>query len=234
MAYYNGKQVLAVVRNVVEEVETNGGADALLDGTAFADGTYTNNTVKSLRMGCFRNTRIKTLLCAEVEEIKGNLFANNDEHTLEYIYFPKLRKISGTQAFVLNSNLTGDWGFLPQLEVIAPQVFRGCQIPESIIFSELTTVNFGVGSPFDATQVKHLVFPKLQTGTFNNFCGSAITALQTVEFGSVGYPVVNIHATAFNGSTSITSITVYCEDPNNPPTGSPWGATNATVTFLKA
>lgn len=203
--------------------------DAILDGTAFADGTYTNNTVKSLRKGVLKETGVSKIYFPNVENLQDQAFFQNT--TLTYVYLPKL-KSAGMQSLGLCTKITGDWSFLEQIEDVSSQAFRGCQLPESITFAELTTNNSAWGSPFDEVPTtKHMRFPKMQTYNDRFIDGDA---LETVELGSVGYPVTRLHSNTCGGNTSITSITVYCEDPNNPPTGSPWGAPNATVTFLKA
>ena len=206
-----------------------GAADAILDGTAFASGEYTNNTVKELRDSAFNGTGLKKLYLQEVETIRGSLIGENT--SLSYVSMPKLKKID--RAFMLCRALVGDWSFLEQLECVGALAFRACILPESITFSNLTEYLSANSSPFyDVYTVKHLIFPRLQV--YPDRFIQAMANIETIECGSVGYPVTSMHANTFGGTTSITSITVYCEDTNNPPTGSPWGAPNATVTFLKA
>lgn len=208
--------------------------DAILDGTAFADGTYTNNTVKSLRATALNGASVKKLYMDNLETLQSDALRNS---TITYVHFPKLKQV-GTNAMSY-SGITGDWSFLEGVESIQSQCFRACKLPETINLKELTSfAMIYAGSPFLETSVKHLQFPKLQSYgnrlLSNN--NSSCVAVETLVCGSAGFPVTYIDGGAFyNGNLgSLTSITVYCEDPNNPPAGSPWGATNATVTFLKA
>ena len=78
-------------------------------------------------------------------------------------------------------------------------------------------------------------FPKLITTNQQAF--GFCSKLTTITIGDVGNPIVDtssFNASSFN--TFQTSLVIYVTDPNNPPalTGSPWGATNATITYEQA
>lgn len=242
MVYINGKPVTMAVATrdagydegwAAGSAAGAGAADALLDGTAFADGTYTNNTVKSLRPYAFFYASIESASFGQLETIGNNSFENS---SIKTINVPKLKRI-GNSSFKSCANLTGDWSFLENIDTLGRQALRYCKLPESINFAELTSIDGYTGSPFgNVVTVKHLRFPKLtEYGTSAVVTSVANSIIETIECGSVGFGVTSISSGAFNDTAkTITSITIYCDDPNNPPAGSPWGAPNATVTFLKA
>ena len=56
--------------------------------------------------------------------------------------------------------------------------------------------------------------------------------LETVILGSIGHPVTSINYTAFHRDTQLgLTITIYVTPGAQPLSGSPWGATNATIVY---
>lgn len=81
--------------------------------------------------------------------------------------------------------------------------------------------------------VEELSCPKLKT--IGNFSFGNVSGLKKIILGSPGNPVTSIAANTFNPSPSINVIEIYVSDPSNPGlTGSPWGATNTTITYLQS
>lgn len=62
---------------------------------------------------------------------------------------------------------------------------------------------------------------------------SSCKSLRSVTLGSVGKPVKLMDST-FRDCPNLTQIEIYVSNPSKPPTGAPWGATNATITYLQA
>lgn len=61
------------------------------------------------------------------------------------------------------------------------------------------------------------------------------TSLQNVTLGSIGNPVEIINSNAFFSVNSIFNLNIYVSNPDNPGiVGAPWGAVNATITYLQA
>lgn len=89
-------------------------------------------------------------------------------------------------------------------------VFTGMSAPTK--FLKMRTVGGDAG----------IVFNNIQNKSFNN-----------IIFGSEGNPVTSISSKAFHACEQVTSITVYTENGMELP-NAPFGATNATVTFLPA
>ena len=89
-------------------------------------------------------------------------------------------------------------------------VFTGISAPNK--FLKIQTVGGDGG----------IVFNNIRDKKFNN-----------IIFGSEGNPVASISSVAFQSCEQVTSITVYTENGMELP-NAPFGATNATVTFLPA
>ena len=72
----------------------------------------------------------------------------------------------------------------------------------------------------------------------NNYFGQTImnnTALQTVQLGSVGFPVTALNVAVFTNCTQLgLTITIYVTPGAQPLASSPWGATNATIVYRSA
>ena len=62
---------------------------------------------------------------------------------------------------------------------------------------------------------------------------SGCESLKSVTLGSVGKPVKSMNST-FRDCTNLTQVEIYVSNLSSPPTGAPWGATNATITYLQA
>lgn len=61
------------------------------------------------------------------------------------------------------------------------------------------------------------------------------SALSEVTIGSPGNPVTMLAYDVFERCRELTTINIYVSNPNSPGlTGAPWGATNATITYLQA
>lgn len=81
--------------------------------------------------------------------------------------------------------------------------------------------------------VEELSCPKLKTT--GNFSFGNISGLKKIILGSPGNPMTSIAVNTFNPSPSINIINIYVNNPANPGlVGAPWGATNATITYLQA
>ena len=142
---------------------------------------------------------------------------------------------------------------LPSVTSMATNTFYNCKslgfinLPKLTFLSESAFQNAvlkGINIPlvnklnircFYNADVSELHFPSV-VSTISDY---AITSsyVSKVVFGSVGNPITNTSnwATDFL-STSTDELIIYVENPSNPPTltGSPWGATNATITYEQA
>ncbi len=57
--------------------------------------------------------------------------------------------------------------------------------------------------------------------------------LKTVRLGDSSRAVTSIASNVFRGCDNLTSITIYVSNTTTGLTGAPWGATNATINYLK-
>ena len=68
-------------------------------------------------------------------------------------------------------------------------------------------------------------------------CFSSCTRLNTVTFGYIGKPISDTSNFSTKAlSSNVKTLSIYVTSPSSPPTltGSPWGATNATITYEQA
>lgn len=124
--------------------------------------------------------------------------------------------------------------------------FYGCTSLTEINLPNLTVMSdygSGCGDFFNCTSLRNVTLPKLQyterrtsgsvaSGTFTN-----CTSLQNVTLGSEGHAVTGLYGGnggMFSGCTqSGLTITIYTTG-GAAISGSPWGATNATIVYEEA
>ena len=80
--------------------------------------------------------------------------------------------------------------------------------------------------------MKSVAMKRVSKIDYNAFKGCS--GLASVEIGSAGNAVTSIGSGAFGSCTALTDITVYVDDPVAGLENSPWGASNATVTYKQA
>ena len=137
---------------------------------------------------------------------------------------------------------------MPKLQSINQKdsggLFNNCSSITSLNFPELTTISAGRSTnnsysyPFNAcTGITTVTMPKLSIITTQIYSGGVFylcTGLTSVQLGSDGHPVVSIGAKTFSGCTqSGLTITIYTTG-GAALSGSPWGATNATIIWEEA
>lgn len=117
--------------------------------------------------------------------------------------------------------------------------FYGCTGLTSVSLPELQSVGAGTfGRMFgECISLENITLPKivsLPTASSNASTFYNCTGLQNVQLGSDGHPVTAIGSYTFSGCTQQgLTITVYTAD-GNAISGSPWGATNATIVWEEA
>lgn len=97
------------------------------------------------------------------------------------------------------------------------------------------------GGFYNCTALKTIELPSFSVSSVNTSGSSGqsglfinCTSLENVSLGSEGHAVVALASTTFmNCNQSGLTITVYTAD-GNPISGSPWGATNATIIWEEA
>jgi len=80
-------------------------------------------------------------------------------------------------------------------------------------------------------------FKKLHAKGLRSLGGYALgnnDNLESVKLGSEGNPVESINVNAMRNCPNLTNITLYVDNPSEGLPDAPWGATNATVTYLQA
>lgn len=136
---------------------------------------------------------------------------------------------------------------LPSLTTIlssaSSQLFTNCSSLQTLNLPELSSIANATSTASQGAIVKNntslqtLLLPKIKTiAAFANGFGafSACTGLTSIQLGSAGNPVVSIASNAFYQCTqSGLTITVYTQG-GAALSGSPWGATNATIEYEEA
>ena len=163
--------------------------------------------ITSLGSNCFYNcTKLASINIPNVTSLGGSCFRNCT--SLTSIELPKATSL-GNYCFSGCSNLASIE--LPLITSLGDYCFSSC--------SKLTSINIP-----NATSL-------------GSNCFSNCSNLASVVFGDVGKAITdttNYNTASLN--TVINSLIIYVLDPNNPPTltGSPWGATNAIITYEQA
>lgn len=169
-------------------------------------------------------TNLTTVYFPNCETLGQASSASNGEFygctRLATVNMPKLKYIN---CYATN----GDYG-----------TFCNCTSLTSIELPELLTITQNQwGGIFNYCYALTTVnFPKLQSISGNQTQGAfrSCTGLQTVTLGSEGHAVTSLHNYAFSGCTqSGLTITVYTQG-GAALSGSPWGATNATIVYEEA
>ena len=122
---------------------------------------------------------------------------------------------------------------LPEATSLGNSCFYGCSNLTSIEIPNATSLD---GYCFDGcSKLTTISLPKATS--LGSSCFSGCSALKTVTLGELGKPITNtseFRTTAF--SSTVTTLNIYVENATNPPTltGSPWGATSATIYYKEA
>ncbi len=85
------------------------------------------------------------------------------------------------------------------------------------------------------TSLKTIILPKIIA--IGDHMTSGCTRGVTVILGGLGNPIINTNKfTTYSIYSAVTNLIIYVMNPSNPPilVGSPWGATDATITYEQA
>ena len=133
-------------------------------------------------------------------------------------YYPKVIDHTVSPGVVGNYG-SNRWSFCTELE---EATIRG-----------LSAITGGANGDIvqSCTKLKKLSLPNLQSNS--SYIAQYCTALEQIQLGSVDNGVSSIYSRAFRGSTNVDLvITIYvADDTTIPLSGSPWGATNATIVY---
>ena len=159
-----------------------------------------------------------------VTKIADRVFRENK--TITSVSFPNVTSV-GIYCFFYCSNLTSI--LLPNVTSIGNNCFTNCF---KLTSAEIpNVVNLG-DYCFSSTGLTSISLPNVVN--LGNGCFSYCSNLTTVTLGGLGLPITNtsgFNTSAF--SSYVTTLNIYVESSTNPPTltGSPWGATSATIKY---
>jgi len=109
--------------------------------------------------------------------------------------------------------------------------FNNCRELTSIHLPE-NLEKIGNQAFYEARKLAITQLPK-KVNTIEDFCFGNCYALTNLTLGGKGYPVITIGNSAFLNCTNLTKLTIYTTG-GQALAGAPWGATNATITYLPA
>ena len=137
----------------------------------------------------------------------------------------------GAQCFHQCGNLTS--AELPEATSLGKTAFYTCSKLTSVTIPKVTSLG---NECFRSCSNLETIELPLVTSLGDN-CFQNCTKLSSVTLGSVGNPMSDTSSFATNAFISyVESMSIYVTSPGSPPTlaGSPWGATNATITYEQA
>ena len=154
---------------------------------------------------------------------------------LNSVNLPKVETLA-TNCFVSCAGLTTV--NIPLATVLSSYAFEDCSKLETLNAPSVTNVLLACFG--GCTALTTLDFPTPPIQLSDSILGGAGSEAGVTEItlGSLGNPITSDDgyiSTAFK-SPKLTSLIIYVSDPSNPPAfvNSPWGATNATITYEQA
>lgn len=176
-------------------------------------------------------SKLKTVNFPKVTAIPSNCFYNCS--LIESVSIPKVISV-GSYAFHRCSALNTI--NLPLTTSIGSYSFASCGNLVSISIPLVTII--GNNGFAYTSKLPSIELPSIKT--IDNNCFYASNSLTSITLGGPGKPITNTsgfnsYIVAANGGVTKT-LNIYVEDPSNPPTltGSPWGASSATINYLQA
>ena len=161
----------------------------------------------SLSGSCFYGcTKLVSINIPNATSLEGSCFYGCTK--LVSINIPNATSLGGSCFYKCTSLTSID---LPKVTSLGSSCFNGC--------TSLTSVDL----------------PKVTS--LGSSCFKSCTSLTSITLGYIEKPISNtsnFSTTAF--STYVLDLSIYVTSPSSPPTltGSPWGATNATITYEQA
>ena len=185
--------------------------------------------VTSLGASCFNDcdglTSVKLPL---VTSLGNDCFRSCNN--LTSIELPLVTRL-GNACFSWCANLTSIK--LPLVTSLGNDCFYYCKALASI---ELPLVTSLGNDCFEGCNVLSSIELPLVT-SIGKYCFRYCTGLTSITFGHIGKPISDTSKFSTSAlDTDVTTLTIYVTSPSSPPTlsGSPWGATSATIAYEQA
>jgi hypothetical protein len=173
-----------------------------------------------------------TINGAIITKIDSSVFYNSSvKAEITSVNLPNTVTSLGDSCFENCTNLASI--NIPNVTSLGAYCFFGCSKLTSIESPLVTSLGRQCFS--NCTKLTLIELPSATS--LGYYCFSNATALKKVILGGVGKSITDTSRFSTECFTSyITHLTIYVSDPSNPPTltGSPWGATSATITYEQA
>ena len=132
-------------------------------------------------------------------------------------------------AFMNNYNLT-NMTLEPGIESVGDYSFY--QAAFKYLYTPLSLTNIGISAFWGNAKLEYVNLPGITKGAQTMF--GSCTGLKDVVIGSGGNSVQSLDRYTFSNCLQEFRINVYKDDPDTPLAYQPWGAVNATVTYLQS
>lgn len=175
--------------------------------------------------GCVKLVRVDLPLA-----ITLGSYAFNNCTSLETINIPLVTELKNNAFYSCSSIVTLD---LPSATILNDYSLKNCSKLKSINIPLVSSIGhecFRYCEALSSITMPSIV--KIYSSAFWN-----VASPVTITLGSIGKPITNTSSiNAESMSIDTSTINIYVEDPSNPPTltGSPWGASSATINYLQA
>lgn len=132
--------------------------------------------------------------------------------------YTKNLSVETTNASLDPSYLNGQW-------------FRATEMETARLYGTPWTATTGLQNTFDGcTKLTNATIEQVKR--FSNYVFIRCSALKNVQLGRIGNGVVSLSNTFYGLTQRDLTITIYVDDGTTIPlSGSPWGASNATIVY---
>ena len=231
VAYTGTATEIEIPSTVNEATITSIGNSVFYNSSVRTEITSVNlpNTVTSLGSNCFNGcSNLTSIEIPNVTSFGNSCF--NGCSSLTSIELPSATSLDN-QCFYYCTNLTEI--NLPLVISLGNYCFYGCSNLASINIPNATSL--GSSCFYYCSNLPSIKLPSVTSIGGN--CFNNCPKLGSVVFGDVGKAITDTSGFgAICFPSSLPYLTIYVSDQSNPPTltGSPWGATSATIIFEQA
>lgn len=170
--------------------------------------------------GCY----FEKVVIKKITTIQKEMFGRSSIIAAEFESVDKIERMG----FEFCKKLTSI--FMPKVREIGDYAFQYC---ENLTITSLPETLEKIGdASFAVTKIAITQLPK-KINVIPNSCFVGCLYLTNLTLGGKGYPISSIDRMAFGSCDNLINLTIYTSG-GQALEGAPWGATNATITYLEA